>query len=1105
MKSPRILARLPVSQFSAAIPEPEVGAPLVNALALLGLRRGRRGLRQLSAAVAEGRGGGVRDKWQQENGRAKRRPGFGRESLLPATLNTHRPARSRLPPPQGGSRLPHSVLPLAVASLLITSSLFAVTDTWDGGGADPFISTDNNWIDNTAPASDLVNSDLIFAGTTGLTPTVGLPFSARSITFNNTAGAFTIQGTDLDVGAGGITNNDSQTMTFTGRVNFNGVVTAPITANSGRLSFADFVTLPAGSLNVNGNGATSFTDFLGPGTLTKSGAGVMTWTTNGTASFNVVINAGTLRMGPDGDDDVFDGASIAVNGAGIFDLDESVILEATQLTRSSTGTISLAAGKTLAVQDGGDVTITGAFANTTASTITVTGAGSTLSTTANLTLGGGSVTNVSAGASISSGTGSISVGTSGDGTVTVTGSGSSLSGGTLNVGLNGNEASVTFSSGSTGSFGAIKVDDDGLATIGVLRVDTGAAVTGTNLSIADGPNTNTGTVTINGAGSTLTINDANTATIGAATASQGRLNVQAGGTFHSGTGLTKVNALGTIALTGGTYNSHGNLTLSGGKLTRDLAGVLALDAGTIFTIQGDGDAIIAGAFTNSTSSRINVTGAGSTFTTTSTVTFNNDGIMVVSAGGSVSSGTGSIMIWSGAVSVDGIGTSANGGNLSIGHIVGHSSFTFTNGSTGTFGSIGVSDIGSGGVTGTLNIQSGAGVTGTGLFVSPLPSLASTGTATIDGAGSALTLTGAAPATIGSASGGTGTLNVQDSGTFNSGTGLMTVHATGTVAITDGTFNADGNLTLNGGKLTRDATGIFALAAGKTLKVQAGGDAIFTGDYSHTTASSIVVTGAGSTLSTTGSLALGAGSTTSVLAGASISSGTELLGLVNDAAATVDGSGSSLSAGNVFVGLGTSARLTFSNGSTGAISGALAVEGAATAGTDGELNIESGATVTAGSLTVANNVLAHGGTVLITGSGSALTLSGVATIGATSASTATLNVENGGTFTTGTGLTTVNVTGDLNVNAGGTMIVRGDMVVANSLDIANGGTVILGGGAPAPGEFAEPDLTGPDEFDSGAVENIGGSSTVDFAAVPEPGSATLITAGALSLLARRRRR
>ena len=46
----------------------------------------------------------------------------------------------------------------------------AAADTWDGGGADNNISTNNNWADNSAPASDLANTDLIFAGTTRLAP-----------------------------------------------------------------------------------------------------------------------------------------------------------------------------------------------------------------------------------------------------------------------------------------------------------------------------------------------------------------------------------------------------------------------------------------------------------------------------------------------------------------------------------------------------------------------------------------------------------------------------------------------------------------------------------------------------------------------------------------------------------------------------------------------------------------------------------------------------------------------------------------------------------------------------------------------------------------------
>ena len=81
-------------------------------------------------------------------------------------------------------------------------------------------------------------------------------------------------------------------------------------------------------------------------------------------------------------------------------------------------------------------------------------------------------------------------------------------------------------------------------------------------------------------------------------------------------------------------------------------------------------------------------------------------------------------------------------------------------------------------------------------------------------------------TIGAVSVTTGTMNVQSGGTFNSGTGVIMVNATGTVAIAGGTFNANGDMTLNGGSLTRDTTGVFTLAFGKTLTAQGGGIASF---------------------------------------------------------------------------------------------------------------------------------------------------------------------------------------------------------------------------------------------------------------------------------------
>ena len=77
--------------------------------------------------------------------------------------------------------------------------------------------------------------------------------------------------------------------------------------------------------------------------------------------------------------------------------------------------------------------------------------------------------------------------------------------------------------------------------------------------------------------------------------------------------------------------------------------------------------------------------------------------------------------------------------------------------------------------------------------------------TVAGSGSSInqTLAGA-NLTIGAPSGsGTSTLNVDNGGVFTTGTGTTTIHATGTLnagVISNGTFNANGNVNVDGGTI-----------------------------------------------------------------------------------------------------------------------------------------------------------------------------------------------------------------------------------------------------------------------------------------------------------------
>jgi T5SS/PEP-CTERM-associated repeat protein len=1006
-------------------------------------------------------------------------------------------------------------LTTTIALLLPTPlALHAVTDTWDGGGANDNLSTALNWLDNTAPASDLVNTDLIFAGVVRLTPNIGAVFDTDSITFDETAGAFSIGGSQLNVGAGGIVQNSFVTQTFTNAVSFSGVAASAINCVDNNIAFLNTVTLPTGTLTIPGTELASFRDISGTATLLMSGGGTMSLSPSITQNYDLVINSGVVTLVLDLSSDTFGaGASIAVNGTSVFNVNQNLTLDGgAQLTRASGAAVNFAAGKSFTVQNGSDALFTGA-ANLSAGSVLVTGAGSTVQTTgpgAALSIRSGLIALVQSGGALTS-TGTLDVGTSGDGTLSVDGAGATASAaaGTSVWGGSGATASVAFSNDATGSFGAVEIGRGNVAgSSGSVLVLSGADVTSGNLFLGNtGGLAATGELTVSGSGSTwMQTVTLSTLNIGAATGPSGTLNVESSGTFRTGGGLTTVHATGAINITNGTFQTIGNLTLDGGNLTRSSGGSFTIQATRTFTVQGGGVASFGGA-QGLNGVNVVVTGAGSVIATTaSTLVSTGNGTIQVSNGGHIDSAA-NIMIAGASsglrtVTVDGAGSriSAPGSDVStLGGNGGVANVTFSNDAVGIFG---VSlQLGAGtaaGSAGTVLVQSGADVT-SGQLQLTTHNAATSGTITVTGAGSTWTMTGSSTLTIGTATDSTAALHVNSSGVFSTGLGDAFVNATGTLAIAGGTFNANDDLIVNGGQLTRDPEGTFALAAGRTLTVQAGGDATFTGSYTNSTASAITVTGAGSTLTTTGFLALNGGIALHVLAGGSVNSGASEINIatsIGDATVDVDGSGSSLAAGTLAIAQsGHTGSVSFLNGGTGTF-GAILVDSSTIAGTDGTLSIQSGASVTAGSLIIAPNASANSGVVTITGPGSALTLTGAATatIGAASNSIGTLNVESGGTFTTGTGLTDVRATGDINVNAGGTMIVRGNMNVANSLDIANGGTVILGGSAP-PAPALAMDEIGASAFGAG---EIGAATTI----VPEPGIGALL-ASALALLGARR--
>jgi hypothetical protein len=791
--------------------------------------------------------------------------------------------------------------------------------TWDGGGADNNFLTPENWLGDVAPLSDLINTDLVFGGTLRLTPDFTSPFSADSLTFNNTAGSFILGGSTLSIGSGGIVNNSANTMTFNNVVDFSGVASSTIHAASGNLVFNNQI-LMSESLSLRGSGG---------------------------------VTIGT-------------GGRLAVAEGQTLNVDTDFTISGGSLSSSSDSTYFY---QDLTIDGGGSLSLNRNFYGYSADdVITVAGTGSNLHAGVAFIFGGNGTVNVTSGGSLTTGYGGViymANGVPGSSTVIVDGAGSLLSAGAIRIGgMTGSTGSLTFSNGSVGSLvdGVIQVEAGSQAgSSAILSVESGSVVTTERLEIRNNAEAVTSSVTITGNGSEFTLTGdglSDRSYIGSSgEGANARLNIQNGGVFNTGTAAITLNPTGTINLDGGTFVQNGSLVRAGGAFN--------------FT---------SGTYTSNVPFSVGtggVLGAG-----------NGTGDLTLGAGQTiVSNNTASIEA--------GRTLTLNGGTLTTGT------------STTTLNASGALNI----AGGTMNLN--------GTFLND---------------GGAVTFN-------------SGTLNVNSGGTFNSGTDTITAGPGSVIAINGGTYNSEGNLTLDGGQLTREAFSNFNLSAGRTFTLQNGAIASIFNGYRNETGSTVTVSGGGSQFNVIGSgsggmLRLEGGSILNALNGGSISAPFEVVLGYTAGSGTllVDGAGSSLNTGGVSVGTsGKAGFLTFSDTATGTLN-AIRLSNSSTPGSHGTLHISGGSSVTGSSLSLAAISALNNGTLTITGTNSALTLSGstASTIGAASASAATLNIQNGGTFSTNTGLTTLNPTGTINLD-GGTFIQNGTLNSSGGTLNFNSGT------------------------------------------------------------------
>lgn len=252
--------------------------------------------------------------------------------------------------------------PFALAALLCALSLGtsnAVTLTWTGLAGDGNIASAGNW----SPSQGPVTSDLlIFAGTNSLLPQLSSGLTIGSLSFNSTAGAFTLggAGTYTINTAAGVTNSSAATETINNNITLGLAQTWSATAGAlvfgGNVANGNFLLTLTGGFNTSISGSIG-----GTGGLTKSGTGTLTLSGTNTYTGLTTLSAGTLVLG-----------SNAAIGTGTFSLGTAT-LQTGGAARTLNNVISLAGTTTFAGADA--LNFSNAATLTGSRTLTVSGAG----------------------------------------------------------------------------------------------------------------------------------------------------------------------------------------------------------------------------------------------------------------------------------------------------------------------------------------------------------------------------------------------------------------------------------------------------------------------------------------------------------------------------------------------------------------------------------------------------------------------------------------------------------------------------------------------------------------------------------------------------------
>lgn len=779
-----------------------------------------------------------------------------------------------------------------------------------------------------------------------------------------------------------------------------------------------------GNLTVQNGGTVAVAGFsnLGThpgssGTATVTGGGV--WTSLGSLN---VGSAGTGRLTVTG------GGSVASNGG--------------RVGGNGSG-IALVSGTDSSWQNSGDLTV----GHRNAGTLTIEGGGTVTNTVGRIGDGAGTAgtvrvygTNPSGVKSSWVNSGSLLVGSSGNGELTITGGGTVTSdGGTIASSLGSTGTVSVTGAGSSWENGGAQLTV-GNYGIGALNIEDGGLVSGGNFIL--GTRTE-GTVSVSGSGSSLA--SLGFIRIAGNSGARGELTIADGGEVKSNSGSVGYAGTGiaTVSGAGSSWENTGNLIVGEtgvGELRIESGGAVTNAAsflgGSTPSISGGNGTVV-------------VTGAGSSWTNSGNLIVGNGGTgeLIVTDGGTVSNNhlsfIGASPGGTGRVSVTGEDSAwINTGTLDVGYL-GAGSLTIEEGGTvsntvanvgrsaGASGTVTVSGAGSSWVNsgalnignagnGELKIEDGGRVTSRDSTVAAMAGV--TGAVTVSGEGSTWALE---QLTVGD--NGSGTLTVEGGGTVVGSAGASVGAGAGgtgfvTVSGTDSSWTVGGDLDVgiagSGNLLIKDGGRVSSTAG--NMGLAAGGNG------------TVTVSGEGSLWTNTGALAVGAGAGAGTLtisdagvvsaAGVTLASAAGSRGTLNIGAGLGEAAGSAgtLDTPTLVFGAGQG-MLTFNHLAPNYVFD-VAMSGAAG---QGRINVIAGTTRLSGDSSGFSGQTAVADHLIVDGS-----LGG------------TLTVKSGGQLE---GIGTV---GNTVVGAGGTLIGRqGETLNLASLNLAAGANVDVALGMP----------------------------------------------------------